>query len=163
MKSEAPVKMPGDIDAWEFESEAWQPELARKLRVAHYVRRYPAKPWKHERQTLRLVTTAPVSVMPLGQGWKVGRFRWRIENGTFNILTHDYSLEHNYRHSTPAILALLVLRSLAYCLTMAYWRFATARSKNAPRFILWFQSVFIEDWVRYLDGGHLATADPLSG
>lgn len=164
MKTEAPVKMPGPpVDAWAFESEAWQPELQRKLRIAHYVRRYPEKPWKHERQTLRLVTSAPVSILPLGQGWKVGRFRWRIENGTFNILTRDYALEHNYRHSTPAIVALLVLRSLAYCFTMAYRRFATARSKNAPRFILWFQSVFVDDWVRYLDGLHSATADPLSG
>ena len=162
MKTEAAVKMPGPVDAWAFESEAWLPELHRKLCIAHYVRCYPAKSWKHERQTLRLVTSAPVAVLPLGQGWKVGRFRWRIENGTFNILTRDYGLEHSYRHSTPAIVALLVLRSLAYCLTMAYRRFATARSKNAPRFILWFQSIFITDWVRFLDGNS-ATADPLSG
>jgi len=67
----------------------------------------------------------------LGQGWKVGRCRWRIENGTFNILTRDYALEHNYRHSPAAIVALLVLRSLAYCLAMAYRRFATGEPFRA--------------------------------
>jgi len=109
-----------------------------------------------------VVTSASVEVLPSGQGWQVGRCRWQIENGTFNRLTRDYSLTHNYRHSSTAILALLVLRSLSYCLTQAYWRFATSRSKRAPQaFVAWFRLVLIEDWVRYLDcrGG----LDPDSG
>lgn len=164
VENETPKRMSGiEVDAWELESSAWEKTLHRKLRVLHYERRYAAKPWKHERQTLRLVTSAPVAVLPLGQGWKVGRCRWDIENGTFNILTHDYALEHNYRHSPAAIVALLILRSLAYCISMAYRQFATARSKHPPvDFLRWFQAVFIEDWVRFLDGA-LATADPLSG
>ena len=164
VENEAPKKMSGiEVDAWEMESCAWEKDLHRKLRVLHYERRYAAPPWKHERKQLRLVTSAPVALLPLGQGWKVGRCRWDIENGTFNILTRDYALEHNYRHSPAAIVALLVLRSLAYCLSMAYRRFSTARSKHAPAdFLRWFQAVFIEDWVRFLDGA-LAIADPLSG
>ena len=161
-QSEAPTKQEGDIVRWEMESEAWEKDVGCKLRVVHYERRYEAKPWKHERRQLRLVMTAPVAVIPSGQGWKVGRCRWKIENGTFNILTRDYSLEHNYRHSTAAIAALLVLRSLACCLTAAYRRHATARTKSVPGPLSWFELVFIEDWVRYLDGA-LATADPLSG
>ena len=133
-----------------------------KLRVIHYERRYEAKPWKHERRHLRLVMTAPVAVIPSGQGWKVGRCRWKIENGTFNVLTRDYSLEHNYRHSTAAIAALLVLRSIAFCITATYRRHATARTKKVPGPLRWFELVFIEDWVRYLDGAR-ATADPGSG
>ena len=97
-----------------------------------------------------------------GQGWRVGRCRWKIENGTFNILTRDYSLEHNYRHSTAAIAALLVLRSIALCITAIYRRHATARTKNVPGALHWFELVFIEDWVRFLDGA-LAPAVPLSG
>lgn len=161
-QSEAPTKQEGDIVRWEMESEAWEKDVGGKLRVIHYERRYEAKPWKHERKELRLVMTAPVAVIPSGQGWKVGRCRWKIENGTFNILTRDYSLTHNYRHSTAAIAALLMLRSLAYCITVAYRRHATARTKDVPGPLRWFELVFIEDWVRYLDGV-LATADPRSG
>lgn len=161
-QSEAPTKQEGDIVRWEMESEAWEKDVGGKLRVIHYERRYEAKPWKHERKELRLVMTAPVTVIPSGQGWKVGRCRWKIENGTFNILTRDYSLTHNYRHSTAAIAALLMLRSLAYCITVAYRRHATARTKDVPGPLRWFELVFIEDWVRYLDGA-LATADPRSG
>lgn len=162
LQSEAPTKQEGDIVRWEMESCAWEKDVGGKLRVIHYERRYEAKPWKHERRELRLVMTAPVAVIPSGQGWKVGRCRWKIENGTFNILTRDYSLEHNYRHSTAAIAALLVLRSLALCITATYRRHATARTKKVPGLRRWFELVFIEDWVRFLDGA-LATADPLSG
>jgi hypothetical protein len=161
-QNEAPTKQEGDIVRWEMESEAWEKDVGGKLRVIHYERRYEAKPWKHERRELRLVMTAPVAVIPSGQGWKVGRCRWKIENGTFNILTRDYSLEHNYRHSTAAIAALLVLRSIAHCITTTYRRHATARTKNLLGPLRWFELVFIEDWVRFLDGA-LATADPLSG
>lgn len=161
-QSEVPTKQEGDVVRWELESEAWEKDVGCKLRVIHYERRYEAKPWKHERRHLRLVMTAPVAIIPSGQGWKVGRCRWKIENGTFNILTREYSLEHNYRHSTAAIAAMLVLRSLAYCVTMAYRRHATARTKNVVGPQDWFDLVFIEDWVRYLDGA-LAPADPLSG
>jgi len=105
------------------------------------------------------MTSAPVEVMPAGQGWKVGRCRWQIENGTFNILTRDYGLTHNYRHSPVAIVTLLVLRSLAYCLTQAYYRFAIGRSRDAPRFVRWYELVLREDWVRYLDTTGTAGAD----
>jgi len=58
-------------------------------------------------------------VLPAGQGWKIGRCRWGIENGTFNRLTTDHFLIHNYRHSTPALLGLLALRSFAQFVTQA--------------------------------------------
>jgi hypothetical protein len=155
----------GELAHWELASTAWERELhlGRPLRVLHCERHYPAKPWQHERRALRVVTSAPVEILPAGQGWKVGRCRWDIEDGTFNLLTRDYALTHNYRHSAGAIVALLVLRSLALCLTWAYRRFATARSKHAPRDMLrWFQAVLVEDWVRYLDGA-LVAANPRGG
>jgi hypothetical protein len=99
-----------------------------------------------------VITSAPIGILPSRQGWKVGRARWTIENGTFNILTRDYSLEHNYHHNVSAIVALLAMRSFGCFFTLAYWSNATARSRNAPkRFVKWFQDVVIEDWVRYLD------------
>jgi len=149
-----PRTVPGlDVAVWEMESEAWQPDLKRKLRVLHCERRYEAPAWKHERKQLRVVTSVSMEVLPAGQGWKVGRCRWRIENGTFNVLTRDYALAHNYHHTVAAILALLALRAFACFLVEAYWRYATARSSSAPaRFGRWFQRVIIEDWVRYLDG-----------
>jgi hypothetical protein len=152
-KTDPPRTVPGiGAAVWEMESEAWRQDLKRPLRVIHGERCYEAPPWKHERQQLRVVTSAPIEVLPAAQGWKVGRSRWRIENGTFNTLTRDHALTHNYHHSLAAIVALLAMRSFACFLAQAYWRYATARSKNAPaRFLLWFQSVVIEDWVRYLD------------
>jgi DDE family transposase len=153
MKTDPPRMVPGvDVAVWEMESEAWSQDLKRKLRVLHGERRYAAPAWKHERKQLRVVTSIPVEILPAGQGWKVGRSRWRIENGTFNVLTRDYSLTHNYHHSVAAIVALLAMRSFGCFLAQAYWRYATARSPNAPtRFVRWFQQVLIEDWVRYLD------------
>jgi hypothetical protein len=141
-----------NIATWEMESEAWRQDLKRNLRVIHCERRYEAPDWKHERKELRVVTSAPIDILPSRQGWKVGRARWTIENGTFNILTRDYSLEHNYHHNVSAMVGLLAMRSFGRFLTLAYWNYATARSTNAPkRFVKWFQDVVIEDWVRYLD------------
>ena len=152
-----------NVAVWELESEAWSQTLRRKLRVIHCERRYAAPAWKHERKQLRVVTSTPVEILPAGQGWKVGRSRWRIENGTFNVLTRDHALTHNYRHSVAAIVGLLAMRAFACLLTHAYWSHATARSKNAPkRFVHWFQQVLIEDWVRYLDQA-LTSPDRPSG
>jgi len=152
-KTDPPRIVPGiDVAVWEMESEAWRPQLKRPLRVIHCERRYEAPAWKHERQQLRVVTSVPVEILPAGQGWKVGRSRWRIENGLFNVLTRDYSLTHNYHHAVTALVALLAMRSFACFLAQAYWRYATARSPRAPaRFVQWFQQILIEDWVRYLD------------
>lgn len=164
METEPPRIVPGlNVAVWELESEAWSQELHQKLRVIHCERRYGAAAWKHERMQLRVVTSTPVEILPAGQGWKIGRSRWRIENGTFNVLTRDHSLTHNYRHSVAAIVGLLAMRSFARLLTQAYWSHATARSRNAPkRFVQWFQQVLIEDWVRYLDQA-LTSPDRPSG
>jgi len=161
-KTDAPRVVLGiDVAVWEMESEAWSRDLKRKLRVIHCERRYAAPSWKHERKQLRVVASVPVTILPAGPGWEVGRSRWRIENGTFNVLTRDYSLTHNYHHSVAAIVALLAMRSFACFLTQAYWSHATARSQNAPsRFVQWFQQVVIEDWVRYLDGALLQSDQP---
>jgi hypothetical protein len=151
-QTDPPRHVPGiEVDVWEMSSEAWRQDVQRDLRVLHCQRRYPAPAWKHERQQLRVVTSIPVEILPAGQGWKVGRSRWRIENGVFNILTRDYALTHNYHHSVPALVALLAMRSFACFLVQAYWGYATARSPRAPRFVLWFQQILIDDWVRYLD------------
>jgi Transposase DDE domain len=163
-KTDPPRTVPGiEVAVWEMESEAWRQDLKRNLRVVHCERRYEAPAWKHERKQLRVITSIPVEILPAGQGWKVGRSRWKIENGTFNRLTRDYSLTHNYHHSPAAIVALLAMRSFACFLTQAYWRYATARSLGAPaRFVPWFQQILIEDWVRYLDGA-LTSPDRPSG
>jgi hypothetical protein len=152
-KTDPPRRVPGiEVAVWDMEREAWRQDLKRKLRVMHCERRDEARPWKHERKQLRVVTSLPVEILPAGQGGKVGRSRWRIENGTFNLWTRDYSLTHNYHHAVVALVALLAMRSFACFLTQAYWRYATARSQTAPaRFVQWFQQVLLEDWVRYLD------------
>ena len=164
MATEPPRMVPGlSIAVWELESEAWSQDLHRTLRVLHCERRYAAPAWKHERQQLRVVTSTPVALLPAGQGWQVGRSRWRIENGTFNVLTRDHALTHNYRHSVAAIVGLLAMRSFACLLTQAYWLHAVARARTAPkRFLQWFQQIVIEDWVRYLDQA-LTSPDRPSG
>ncbi len=159
VRMETPVVGVNKVAHWSDDSEAWQKDVGCTLRVMQYENRAASKSYRHERKHLRVVTTADVAILPDGQGWQVSRSRWHIEDGTFNVLTKDYSLEHNYRHSTTAILMLLVLRSLAYCLTQAYWRFAAARSQDRPRcFLVWWKEVLVEDWVRYLDA---AAPEPL--
>jgi len=153
----------GKLLAWEMLSSAWEKAVKSKLRVIHLKRDYFEPDWKKVRKDLRVVTTLLADELPLAQAWNVGRSRWDIENPVFNELTRDYSLEHNYRHSTPAIVALLVVRSLALGFTKAYHLFATARSQNVPETLLdWFQSIFETDWVRYLDSD-LDVAVPDSG
>lgn len=161
-QTDPPRRVPGvEVDVWEMESEAWRQDLQRPLRVIHGQRRYEAPAWKHERQQLRVMTTIPVAILPAGQGWKVGRSRWRIENGLFNVLTRDYALTHNYHHAVTALVALLAMRSFACFLVQAYWHYATARSARAPaRFVRWFQQILIEDWVRYLDAACSAPDRP---
>lgn len=153
MKTDSPrLVQGGDVAVWAMESEAWRQDLKRNLRVMHCERRYEAPEWKHERKQLRVITSAPVDILPSGQGWKVGRSRWTIENGTFNHLTRDYSLTHNYHHDVTAMIGLLAMRSFACFLTCAYYYNATARSRTAPKtFVRWFELVVLEDWVRYLD------------
>ena len=61
-----------DIAVWELESEAWQADLHRTLRVIHCERRYPAPAWQHARQQLRVGTSTPVALLPAGQGGQGG-------------------------------------------------------------------------------------------
>ena len=151
------------VSRWELESQAWERNVGCKLRVLDYENGTARKSYRHERKHLRVVTTAKVEVLPSSQGWQVARCRWVVENGAFNILTRDYALEHNYHHNTNAILMLLVLRSLAHCLTLAYRRFATARAKDAPvDAFRWWKLVLEEDWVRDLDAA-LAEPTPATG
>lgn len=150
--NEKPRELVGKgVVVWELESEAWRAELKRSLRVAHFQRVDSAKPWKHVRHHLRVVSTCGIGAVPTAHYWQIGRSRWRIENGTFNLLTREVALSRNFHHQRVAIHALLVLRSLALALLEAYRAFATARSAAAPRRQRWFRLVFIEDWVRYLD------------
>jgi hypothetical protein len=141
----------GDIVVWELDSEAWKPAVQGTLRIIDCERRNDTPLWKHARRNLRIVTTLSSDRLPCTQSWKVGCSRWTIENGTFNRLTRDYALEHNYHHSVAAIGALLAMRSFAFLLTVAYHRHATARSKSSIRFVQWFHAVVVEDWVRFLD------------
>jgi hypothetical protein len=141
----------GKLQGWEMTSSEWEKDIKTKLRVIHLERAYEEPDWKKVRKNLRVVTTLPVDRLPLAQAWGVGRARWDIENPVFNELTRDYSLDHNFHHSIPAIAALLVLRSLALGFTKAYHRFATARTKAKPVLLDWFQAIFERDWVRYLD------------
>jgi len=164
VREETPQMGTSHVARWEMVSEAWTKEVKSPLRVLHYENLAASKSYRHTRKQLRFVTTAKIEMMPLSQGWGTGRARWVIENGTFNILTQDYNLEHNYHHTTTAILTLLVLRSLGHCVSKAYWRFAAARSKNAPRsFLSWWKEVLEEDWVRYLDGALVEPAVLRSG
>jgi Transposase DDE domain len=162
MRTEPATVGANEVAYWSMESERWEREVGCQLRVTQYENRAASKSWRHERKALRVVTTMKVDLLPVGQGWKAGRCRWEIEDDTFNALTRNYHLEHNYHHNVVAMLALLVLRSLAMCMTFAYYLFATARSRHPPRtFDAWWSQVLVEDWVRYLDeAAAVAAASP---
>ncbi len=158
---EAPdVEFGKGVALWERLSTAWQADLrsssqlhGASLRLIEMQRRYDAPAWKHERRQLRVITTAPAALLAREECWDLGRGRWRIENEGFGTLTSQYNLTHNYRHSVPAILALLILRGLALAMTLAYRRHAIARSHIAARWSRrrWYSEVIEEDFTRFLD------------
>ena len=52
--------------------------------------------------------------------WKIGHLRWRIENNAFNELTQHWNLEHCAHHHPQAIIALLLIKVLAFNLFKAF-------------------------------------------
>ena len=71
-----------------------------------------------------------------------GRARWKIENGSFNVLKNQgYNLEHNFGHGKQNLAAMLVtLNLLAFALhtvcdlTEDPWRAARSRAGSRMRF-----------------------------
>ena len=52
--------------------------------------------------------------------WQIGHLRWNIENNAFNELTQYWNLEHCPRHHPKAIIALLLIKVLAFNLFKAF-------------------------------------------
>jgi len=71
-----------------------------------------------------------------------GRARWKIENGTFNVLKTDgYNLEHNFGHGKQNLAALLVtLNLLAFAFhtvcdqTEPLWQLARSKTSSRVQF-----------------------------
>ena len=52
--------------------------------------------------------------------WQIGHCRWKIENNAFNELTQAWNLEHCPHHHPVAIMALLLIKVLAFNLFKAF-------------------------------------------
>jgi hypothetical protein len=72
------------------------------------------------------VTDLPVNADNVVEIAAAGRARWKIENGSFNVLkTKGYNLEHNFGHGKDNLAAVLV--------TLNLLAFLFIPSPNAPR------------------------------
>ncbi len=88
------------------------------------------------------ITDLPVGRKTVARRAACGRARWKIENGSFNVLkTQGYNLEHNFGHGKRNLAAILVaLNPLAFAfhticdLAEEPWRTARSRAGARTRF-----------------------------
>jgi hypothetical protein len=88
------------------------------------------------------VTDLPVNRKTVASLATGGRARWKIENGSFNVLkTQGYNLEHNFGHGKQNLAAMLVaLNLLAFAfhtvcdLAEDAWRAARSKAGSRTRF-----------------------------
>lgn len=69
----------------------------------------------------RWVTTLPAAVFSAGQVSRWGHARWDIENRGFNDLASHWAMDHCFRHHPTAILACLMILSMAFVLTRVFF------------------------------------------
>lgn len=120
----------------------------REKKVTRSGEQQTVKEYYH--QAVALVWASGETPWPIG--WELLRPGEGELTAAVRLLTR---LLPRLRKSADLVMG-LVLRSLAYCLTQAYFRFATGRSRDAPRFVRWFSEILQEDWVRYLDAAGAA-------
>jgi hypothetical protein len=88
------------------------------------------------------ITDLPVNRKTVARRAACGRARWKIENGSFNVLkTQGYNLEHNFGHGKQNLAAVLVaLNLLAFAfhtvcdLAETPWRMARSKAGSRTRF-----------------------------
>ena len=78
------------------------------------------------------VTDLPVNADNVVEIAAAGRARWKIENGSFNVLkTKGYNLEHNFGHGKDNLAAVLVTLNLLAFLFHTVAEFAEDRWRKA--------------------------------
>ncbi len=116
------------------------------------------------------VTDLPVNRKTVASLATGGRARWKIENGSFNVLkTQGYNLEHNFGHGKQNLAAMLVaLNLLAFAfhtvcdLAEDAWRAARSKAGSRTRFFTRMAAIseylVFASWEEFL--GTLAFARP---
>ena len=109
------------------------------------------------------VTDLPVNRKTVARRAAGGRARWKIENGSFNVLKNQgYNLEHNFGHGKQNLAAVLItLNLLAFAfhtvcdLTEAPWRAARSRAGSRTRFFTRMATIteflIFSSWVELLE------------
>jgi hypothetical protein len=109
------------------------------------------------------ITDLPVNRKTVPRRAACGRARWKIENGSFNVLkTQGYNLEHNFGHGKQNLAALLVtLDLLAFAfhtvcdLAEDPWRAARSRAGSRTRFFTRLATIteflIFSSWVELME------------
>jgi hypothetical protein len=109
------------------------------------------------------ITDLPVNRKTVPRRAACGRARWKIENGSFNVLkTQGYNLEHNFGHGKQNLAGLLVtLNLLAFAfhtvcdLAEDRWRVARARAGSRTRFFTRLATIteflIFSSWVELME------------
>jgi hypothetical protein len=109
------------------------------------------------------ITDLPVNRKTVPRRAACGRARWKIENGSFNVMkTQGYNLEHNFGHGKQNLASLLVILNL---LAFAFhtvcdlaenpWRAARAKAGSRTRFFIRLATIteflIFNSWVELME------------
>ena len=102
--------------------------MSQPLRVLHTVeteqrRERIAGEWKKTEQTSSWywATTFSRPQLSSREFWRVGHWRWDIENGCFNTTSAHWGLDHVFKHEPTAIVNFVLTLFLAYVLVQCFW------------------------------------------
>jgi hypothetical protein len=89
----------------------------------HHKRQRIAGQWveKTETQSWWWATTIPERQLSTPQLWQAGHKRWDIENGNFNTLGRDWSLDHCFKHDPIAITNFVLTLFITFVLVQSFY------------------------------------------
>lgn len=117
------------VQSWDEEGFTSSEGVSKPLRVLHTLetehrRERIAGEWVQTEQTSSWywATTLPRSQLSTRSFWRVGHWRWDIENGCFNTTSTHWGLNHVFKHEPTAIVNFVLTLFLAFVLLQCFWR-----------------------------------------
>lgn len=117
------------LQSWDEEGFTSSEGVSQPLRVLHtreteQRRERIAGQWVQTEQTSSWywATTLRRSQLSTRSLWRVGHWRWDIENGCFNTTSTHWGLDHAFKHEPTAIVNFVLTLFLAFVLLQCFWQ-----------------------------------------
>lgn len=117
------------VQYWDAEGFTSSEGVSQPLRVLHARenerrRQRIAGKWVDAEQNYSWywATTLPRTQLSSRLLWRVGHWRWDIENECFNTTSTHWGLDHAFKHEPTAIINFLLTLFLAFVLLQCFWR-----------------------------------------